>query len=507
MADFTWPTELDDAYRLLGVVGSFWAETYAGNDLVASALHAKARAQAQAQLDLLELVAAFSRFDVPVFHREEWSSLVLLESERNAPNLPRFDGTYAFDGSIRFDEPVASALFAWAAPAGLVRANVILDRITGATATYAAGVDFTLSAGVVRFRADPFLHPTAVPVEVFKDGVVVDRALTLWVYSGEYDWDTVYRQFGYVVGLRLKSSRPAKELVNAVYDGLVEGTTARCLEDFMAAVCDVPLARGTETVKYVLSDQTRKWVITDQNAYGFSPAANVVVSVGDVVQAGSPLTDALRFYDLNRGQAPDPLRALTLGRGTLAAGYFQELTFENKTVPLVVTADVGGYTKVEFELGGWPADAEKFWEDTHAKGVTANDTLAMRMDTRTNKTGQPTAAALPATINPLRFLVENVYRGNAFVVLVRPEAFGPEAVGLHAARFLRKLVPPQTLCFLVAQLGATDTVTMDGPGSETAPGYEEKVASYSGGTAEDVIAPDDYAAEDVRAHLIGGQCQ
>lgn len=503
---YTWPSDLDDARRLLTVVGSFWAETYAGNDLVASILHSKAQQQAQAQLDLLELVASFSRLNVPVFHRESWSLLLLRESELNSPNLPRWDGTYNFGGDISFDTPAGSAVFAWPAPPGLVAANAISDQITQARFTLTRGHDFDLADGVVRFRDNPFANQAARPAPVFDGGEVVDRVLPLWVYSGEYDWDTVYRQFGYALGLKLRSSRPYKELVNAVYDGLVEGTTARCLEDFMSAVCDVPLAKGDEVVKYVLTDAVRRWVITDQNAYGFSPEATPVVAPGDRVKAGDALTDALRFYEFNRGEVPDAVRALSLGRGTLSAAYFRELTFENKEVPLLVTEGVDGYTRVAFEVGGWPTDADKFWDDVHAAGVAAGDTLAMRLDTRANKTGQPTALALPATMNPLGFLVENVYRGNAFAVVVKPQAFGNEAIGLHAARFLRKLVPPQTICFLIVEQGVGETVAMDGPGTETKPGYEEDVDPFLCNTLDETIDPADYVTEDVRIFQIGGYC-
>jgi len=508
MPDYTWPSDLDDARKLLGVVGSFWAETYAGNDLVASLLHAKAQHQAQAQLDLLDLVASMCRFTVPVFHKENWSLLQLKASELNSPNLPKFDGTYNWDGQIKFDTPADSVLFAWPAPAGLVDAKVVLNQITDASLTCVKGTDFFVAPGAVWFRDNPFLNASVRVTDVYEDGVVVDRVAHVWVYRGEYDWATIYKQFGYVLGMKLTSSRQYRQIVNAAYDGLVEGTTARCLEDFMSAVCDVPLALGDETVRYVLSDGRKKWVITDENAYGFSPGATVIVTPGQAVKAGDPLTDALRFYDTNRGVVPDAVRALTVGRGYLSAAFFRELTFENLTVPLVVTEGVDGYTKVEFQVSGWPADVEKFWDDVHATGVAANDTLAMRLDTRTNKTGQPTAIALPAAVNPLEFLCENVLRGNFFFIVVKPEGFGPEGVGLPAARILRRLVPPQTGCVILVQLEYDgDIVTMDDSGDETKPGYEEDVDVFLGNTIEETIDPADYVTEDVRVFQINGYCQ
>lgn len=507
MPELPWPTELDDADRLLDVVGSFWADTYAGNKLVSDLLYAKAQKQKQAHLDLLELVASISRFTVPVYHNETWTPLTLLESELNAPNVPTFDGTYPFNGTINFDTPVAGALYAWPAPGGLVSAQVIVDRISSATATYTAGTDVFVQNGGVWFRENPFTSPLLSPVEVFEDGAIVDRSVTLWIYRGEFDQQHIYNQFGYVLGLKLESSEAYRNYVNAVYDGLVEGTSARCVEELMSAVCDVPLARETETVEHILTDTDQRWVVTDKNAYGFSLEANVIVAVGDVLSAGDPMTDALRFYDFGRGEVPDDLTALALGRGLLSGAFFRELTFENEAKTLVVEEDVDGYTRVEFEIHGWPSDVEKFWDDVHAAGVAADATLAMRLDTRTNKVGQPTAIALPTTVNPLEFLIANVLRGNAFAIVVRPEAFGPHAVGLHAARALRKLVPPQTLCLLVVRWEySDDVVTMDGPGDEETAGFSEELDTFDADLVEESLLPADYVSEDVRFYQVEGYC-
>lgn len=506
MSNFTWPTELDDARRLLTVVGSFWAETYASSDFVGSFLHAKAQSQVQAQLDLYELLASFSRFNLPVFHKENWSILLLRESELNSSNLPVWDGTYNFDSGLNFDTPVDSSLFIWPAPAGLANAQVITNQITQASLTFTRGVDFILQNDTVRFRSNPFSAAEAAPVQLFENGQPVDRVLYLWVYSGEYDWDTVYKQFGYVLDLKLKSSRTYKEVVNAVYDGLVEGTTSRCVEDFMSAVCDVALVKGTEVVKYILEDATGKWVITDKNAYGYASQATVTVAVGDTVVAGQTLTDTLTFHDFNRGQLPNDMRALALSSGTLSAAFFRELVFENKVVPLVVEEDVDGYTKVSFEIGGWTSDVSQFWDTAHQAGIQSGETLAMHLDTRSNKTGQPTVTALPSTVNPAKFLVENIYRGNTFWISVKPQAFGRDAVGMHAARYLRKLIPPQTLCLLFIEQQYSEILEMTGAGSATQPGYEEDALIFLCSELTETIDPSDYVVEEVRMTQIGGYC-
>src|SRR5690606_17803300 len=112
-----------------------------------------------------------------------------------------------------------------------------------------------------------------------------------------------------------------------------------------------------------------------------------------------------------RGQVPAELRAVELGRGWLAAGFVGGLTFENKDVPLVVESD-GVYTRLSWELGGWDQDVRRFFDQLHARGLANPPTLAQLLDRRTNPAGEPTAANLPATINPLAFLVANVLRNH-----------------------------------------------------------------------------------------------
>lgn len=487
---FTWPTELDDATKLLQVVGSFWAETYAGNTLVASLLHAKAQQQAQAHLDLLELLAAMSRFNVPLFHRENWTLLEIKESLLNQVNLPVLDGTYDFDGTIYFDTTIATSLFVWEAPAQLKNVQVILNSITDSVTTYVSRIGFILEGERLAFKTNPFTQPGVRIETVFDGNTPVDRIAYLWAYGGEFEWHTTYKQFGYVLGLQLESSPNYRLAVNAIFDALVYGTSARVIEELFSAICDVPLSNLAETVTHVITDSRSRWIVTPTNAYALNTSAANTPAIGDTLNAGDTLGDAVRFFDFNRGNVPTEIRALALGKGVLAAGYYQELVFENKDTKLIVEENVDGFTKVSFEISGWPLDIEKFWEDTHAAGVQVQDTLAMRMDRRTNKTGQPTAIALPTTINPLKFVVENILRGNAFAVVLRPQAFGPNALGLHIARYLRKIVPPQTLCLLLIQLdGDVAAITMEADGTETEPGYVETVTMFTASTTSDVVDP------------------
>ncbi len=207
-----------------------------------------------------------------------------------------------------------------------------------------------------------------------------------------------------------------------------------------------------------------------------------VVAVGDTVHAGDSLTDGLRLTELNTGQTPADLQVLSLGRGFVSACFQGDLLFENKDVPLeVITDDPSGYTKLQWGLGGFPLDVAKFFDELHARGVAASQagnpatasnltkipgdpcenvpdifrppgTLAHLLDRREIRTGEPTAASLPKTINPLQFVIANVLRNNAFLVRVKSVGMPANRLGLHNVRILRKIIPPHTAMILIIDL-------------------------------------------------------
>lgn len=521
MAEFTYPANVfDRPQQLLATLGSFWSRTYLGEDQVLSLTLAAAQVAAQTHLDLLELVASMSRFEVPIWHRDNWYMLLIKESELNGAsiNLARFDGALAFDDAALFDTPQASPLHAFPLPDKLVNVPLVMNRITDPTVLLTDTVDFTIDndAGAIVFRANPFDNPLVAVRNVYEDGEPVDREAALWLFRGEFDYEHIYRQFGYVLGLKLKSSKGYRDIVNAIMDNIVQGPTAVSIEQALAAMAGVPLVQeATETVEAISSDANGQLIITDRHVYRYSMRATATVAVGDVVRAGQSLVDAFEVIEFNRGQVPDSLQALAIGRGLLANCFYGDLIFDNKDVPLEVDeSHESGYTYLKFGLGGFPADVTAFFDEMHLRGMVAYEsrdqsecavvkrigTLAHMLDKRTNPDGEPRAANLPATINPLKFLVENVLRNNAYVVKIKVAGMGPDALGLYNVRHLRRIIPPHTAMILLYEFVVEpDTLTVDL--------VSETSAYFAGVDVTDTIPENLVQERKVSVRMISGTCQ
>jgi hypothetical protein len=319
-----------------------------------------------------------------------------------------------------------------------------------------------INNGRLIFFNDPFVDPRFVTSPVLDDtGAVIDNQLTVWLFRPAVDQEHIWTHFGYIMGIRLPSSQEYKDLVNALLDAITGCTATEQLNGMLAAVTDCAFARGNETVEEIVNGP-ELLVITDGWVYRYPPTCTPVVAPGDQLIAGDSLVDTVEIHYLNHGTVPDWLDALSIGEGLLLPGYLSELTFGNGDTPLIVEPYVDGFTKVSWALGGFPADVTEFWDNTHSRGVATGTTLAHLLDLRESPVGEPTAASLPATINPLLFLAANYLRHNALLVRIRAGGFGPAALGLDQLRHLRRIIPPHEAILIVIEMPIVeDSATVD----------------------------------------------
>lgn len=566
---FTYPgSDFDRSRNMIAALGSFWSRLYEASDQVESYVTGTALLANQTYLNLLEVVAATSRYNTPLFHTEYIAPVVLRRSEQNSAltATAQFDATTAqFDGSLFFDVPENTQLFSFPLPAKLVDVMQVFNRITFPTAVLVKNTDFVIDQNrrAIVFNKNPFEDPAFLKRPI-TDAPEPDEEITLWAFRGQFDYDFVFEQFAYAVGLRLRTSQGYKDLTNAIISGLVEGgATAGVIDTAFAAMCGLPVSlEPKETVEVVEYDARGLIIATDKNVYRFPETAVPRVTPEQVIHAGTQLVTAIEITEFFIGNAylpaaaaPDaiccpapntalmtntweslttesaddllldpntkqcnarkPLAALSLDSGFVAACFYDNLVFENRILPLEIdTAHTSGYTYIKFHIGGHPADVEQFFDEVHARGIAAatgadpchptrrKGTLAHLLDSRVNPEGEPTAQHLPSAINPLRFLVENVLRNNVFVVRILVSALGQNQLGMYNIRHLRQLLPPQTAMIVIFELDAdTDMINAENQLSEA-------VTTFRGMEPVTDAVPVSLVQDmGATARLISGTCQ
>lgn len=129
-------------------------------------------------------------------------------------------------------------------------------------------------------------------------------------------------------------------------------------------------------------------------------------------------------------------------------------------------------------------------------------TLAHLLDKREQPDGEPTADDLPKKINPLGFLVKNVFRNNVFVVLIRVSALGKNRLGLYNIRHLRQVLPPNVAAFFVYEL---DTITDRKNGADD---LSDDISRFTGMEPLQDAVPEVYVHDrGVTVSTISGTCQ
>lgn len=513
--DFTYPnSDFDRGKTLLSLLGTFWTRVYEGSDQVLSYTSATALNALQTHRDVLALAASMSRYNVPLFHEKNVFPLIFRRSTLNAKNPKVFDLQDAFSGGQRFDRTNNNEQnYALPLPNDLSHVGQIFNRLTFPSVALLADVDYKIDQvhRLIIFRQNPFENN-----RVFKRTVGdADEEIVLWGFHGQFDYARVFNQFAYALGIKLRTSAAYKEFTNALFSGLLNGgLTTRDLDVALAAICGTPLViEHEEEVVVIENDARGLFIATDAHVYRFADTATPIVQIGQRVRRGEQLVSGFIVDELFVGNtylkntsetivccpaasvllSTDSFEELTteldesillspgnfactpkrpalamlaLDNGFLPPCFFDNLVFENKDVPLEInTAHDSGYTYVKFNVGGYPADVQRFFDEIHARGVAEankpanqclpeqkNGTLAHYLDRRERIMTEPTPATLPATINPMKFLIENVLRNNVFIVKINVSALGQNRLGLYNIRHLRSVLPPQTAALFIFEL-------------------------------------------------------
>jgi hypothetical protein len=490
--------DYDDPNLLLSQLGSHWRQFYGGRELVRRLLQAYAENETQTLLNYQELVACLSRQSVPVYHRQRWFALQVLESGLTDHVLRYGDGAvYGPNPPDNFNYQYGTTsrarLPSLLLPEGLQRVPVITDGVTSPATVWTYGQDYRIEGRRLVLANNPFDDGRFHIESVFDDtGTQTDRVATLWLFGSLWDSRWIADKFGYTVGTSEDSSSEYRDLVNAAWDALTQGSAHSHVLTVLSAIFDGPICKTDgEVVELVTYHGDRLWIATDKAVYSAPGDATATVAAGDTLQQGDSLTDVLTFLDLTSGQRPAELDRLHIPADMTAGGLYSGLTFWSTPVPLQVTTDDNGVTRVAFELGGDPDDVTAFWDEVHRRGtLPGQTTLARLLDVRgPDAVTEPTAASLPATIVPADFLVENLARFNLATFKIKVFD-SPRQLDSGLVRLLRRVVPPWNAAVLIFELQIQDdTMSPEAAGTTTDPGTSEEAEAMLAGDCEDDLDP------------------
>lgn len=474
---------------LLSLLGTFWRTIYRDDNVHRSLVGARRELENHAYRRHELLRQSLSRHKTPTTRRIPWYPIPLHPEQRTCRHWNiRYDGRNAYGTpGLVYGQSSGQVCYCWPAPPDLLYIPVLTDGIVSPGQNWFWGLDVFLSDGLLCFLDDPL------------DGKNQPRVL--WAYESQWQDNWLFRIYGFLFARSHKPTESYRRFVNALWDALVEGSSRRSLEQCLAALCDARCAEAPQTVQRIAENGQERLVITDQEVYHLPASAVPQVSVGDLLAPGDTISDAWTLYELNRGQAPPPtiVPSLTFGDDFLDYPVRTTLTFPNEELPTAITTDAQGRTVLRFTVQGLSEDVNAFWEEVHRRGVAAGKTLAQLLDQRPAPSGEPPPAALPQKINPAEFVCRHVLRNNAWIVVLRPTSFGPDAFSLDWLAVLRLLIPPPTTClFLIDLAPGRDRIDAGGPGDSETPGVQEAWSVFPTGAHQDTLDPGTLVSEGFR---------
>ncbi len=362
-------------------------------------------------------------------------------------------------------------------------ADALVDTLQIMNLTKSGGVDEALSACVGSAFSYP--SPESVPLVTLPDQTgwaMFNPFASGSQTEGVIDRYRKYRVVTYVMnsassgGSGSSSSSSVSPAWRQVGDELFECSSPD--DSVSHCVCLIPVVKenqGSSSARYDFMVEF----------YALDGTLLATASTQDS-ETGWTVTRAIGqqgLYALACGLGLRPsIAALAFDDSFISGGYQGELVFENRTVDIDYGGlDDDGKAIVTFHVGGMQSDVDQFWEDVHERGKLTS-TLAELLDTRTNPTSQPTPQFLPAEINPLQFVMENLLANNMVVARIRHSLLPDDAAGTRFSTFLRDLVPPQTMVYLVV-----DAEIME-DGLDT-PSDSESIEDFEGAAFEEAGIP------------------
>jgi hypothetical protein len=253
---------------------------------------------------------------------------------------------------------------------------VLADKIVGPSKVLTSGVDFWLEENRLYFIKNPFDSDEYLKYELFDDAghpltftwepqtysystqehedveelaegtVLNEEEIILWAYHAETDQHNLRDNFGVLLCVEETDPEVYKQILTQTVNLLTEGPTIQAVTSLAASFLGVSLTQDPVEIlvdAYTVEDTW--FVITDKRVYTANTFFNLSefvyfthndpqqsgVRVGVKLPAGTPLFDAVRYYDnvSQPGWWRTELSRLVLPGSMFIGDYQGVLTFEN----------------------------------------------------------------------------------------------------------------------------------------------------------------------------------
>lgn len=377
--------------------------------------------------------------------KQPWFPLVIFKDRLTNSSLYKYGDptlTYQSPSLIVYGEVESTSRFVYRLPSQLITIHDIPEFVDSITTSRVvidpSQFSYDNMTGDIEFLLDPF---TIVTPKVSSDG---REYIVLWMRNPEIDLNVPFDQVGWVLKYDRVSVQTYAESLKSVWElallGPSWGRYRRGLLDAMG----LPYARSDAQVVRVDNDGWQWAITTDQGQlYTVAPSTDIqpLVSAGDLVKQGDPLTDGVVFaeYAETLNLSSSALSGLLL-RVPLSTGEVAAITFANTATEW--TYEAGRPSEFRFPVGGDDPAIEQFWVDVDtfatANGIDFQTLYGLSVPGSPGPTGD--------VVNPMHRIIQDLLHNSLVVASVTLSELPEHPGGYHDRA--RLLLPTDILLIL-----------------------------------------------------------
>lgn len=285
--------------------------------------------------------------------------------------------------------------------------------------------------------------------------------IVLWARNPKVDLDVPFDWTGWVVKYDRLNIPTYLASLKQIWEMVLLGPSIGRYKKGLTAACGFPYALRDGEIEWVTTDGSQLLISDGEEVYKADAATvSAVVTGGDTVVDGQPLTDGVKFLEY-----PDTLSATfaelpgLVIKVPLSTGVSAKLSFAN--IATEWTYDSLATPAFQFPVGGDTAEVQQFWVDVNtyavANGIDLQTVYGLSIPGgATPGIPEPTGDA----VNPMTRIIQDLLHNSLFVASVDLANLPAAPGGFHDRA--RLLLPKDVLIVLHQFVGAvSDAYDLD----------------------------------------------